>query len=90
MARTAPHTETQTQEHRIMNAADHCSARNAGFELRFASLFNEGRGLVFPCDAKGRVDVDALPDRARSNFVRARTLVGREFAMPMLLPHASS
>ncbi len=25
------------------------------FELRFESLFNPGRGLAFPCDARGQV-----------------------------------
>jgi hypothetical protein len=27
------------------------------FELRFDSLFKEGRGFAFPCDAKGQVAV---------------------------------
>jgi hypothetical protein len=52
------------------------------FELRFKSLFNEGRGLSFPCDANGRVDMDALTERARDNYLYARTVVGREFASP--------
>lgn len=56
--------------------------RIEGFELRFASLFHEGRGLAFPCDAAGRVDLDILSERARSNYFYARTVVGREFATP--------
>jgi hypothetical protein len=52
------------------------------FELRFQSLFNEGRGLAFPCDDLGKVDIDRLPDRARNNYLFARTLIGREFASP--------
>ena len=52
------------------------------FELRFASLFNEGRGLAFPCDDAGRVDLDRLSDRARINYFLARTAIGREFACP--------
>jgi len=52
------------------------------FELRFQSLFNEGRALAFPCDAQGHVDMDALSDRARDNYLYARTVVGREFATP--------
>lgn len=58
------------------------SPRTEAFELRFASLFHEGRGLAFPCDAAGRVDLDRLSDRARSNYFFARTVIGREFATP--------
>lgn len=54
----------------------------SGYELRFRSLFNEGRGYSFPCDASGHVDIDALSDRARGNYFFARTVIGREFAMP--------
>ncbi len=50
--------------------------------LRFRSLFNEGRGLVFPCDGQGRVDMNALSERALGNYLYARTVVGREFAAP--------
>ena len=35
----------------------------AGFELRYQSLFNPGRALAFPCDAEGRVNMDALECR---------------------------
>ena len=55
----------------------------AAFELRFTSLFNAGRALAFPCDAAGRVDLDALSERARSNYFYARA-VGREFARHVL------
>ena len=30
------------------------------YELRFQSLFHEGRALAFPCDSEGHVDLDAL------------------------------
>jgi len=56
------------------------------FELRFQSLFNEGRALAFPCDADGHVDMDALSERARDNYLYARTVVGREFATPAVQP----
>jgi len=56
------------------------------FELRFQSLFNEGRALAFPCDAAGHVDMDALSERARDNYLYARTVVGREFATPAVQP----
>lgn len=58
------------------------------YELRFRSLFDEGRGLAFPCDAAGHVDVDALTERARHNYFFARTLIGRDYAAPAVLPRA--
>ena len=54
----------------------------AAFELRFDSLFVEGRGLAFPCDALGRVLIDALSERARNNYFYARAVVGREYRTP--------
>ncbi len=61
------------------------TSASAGFELRFRSLFNEGRGLAFPCDAAGHVDLDGLSEHARNNYFYARTLIGRDFAMPAVL-----
>lgn len=62
------------------------SAIEAQFQLRFQSLFNEGRALVFPCDQAGHVDMDALSERARHNYLYARTVIGREFATPAVIP----
>lgn len=56
----------------------------SSFVVRFESLFDGGRALVFPCDAHGRVDLDALPPRARSNYLYARALVGRDFVLPQV------
>jgi hypothetical protein len=56
------------------------------FELRFRSLFNAGHGLAFPCDAAGHVDLDALSERARTNYFYARAAMGREFAFPAVVP----
>ena len=55
---------------------------DAQFEVRFPSLFQEGRGFAFPCDPAGRVDLDALSERGRCNYLFARAMVGREFATP--------
>lgn len=57
-------------------------------ELRFQSLFNEGRGLAFPCDPQGHVALDALSERARVNYFYARHSIGREFALPAVLEAA--
>lgn len=56
------------------------------FEIRFESLFNSGRGLSFPCDHAGRVDIDALTERGRSNYFFARAMLGREYATPRVVP----
>ena len=68
----------------------HATASDAArYLLRFRSLFDEGRGYAFPCDALGRVDMDRLGELALNNYLYARTVVGREFATPAveLLPH---
>lgn len=61
-------------------------AARGTFELRFRSLFQEGRALAFTCDADGRIDLDRLSDRSRERYLYARALVGREFAQPEVLP----
>ncbi|WP_372525268.1 hypothetical protein [Piscinibacter sp.] len=57
----------------------------AGYEVRFQSLFHEGRALSFPCDPRGHVDMDALTPQARGNYLFARAMVGREYAAPAVL-----
>jgi hypothetical protein len=59
---------------------------STAFELRFQSLFHEGRGLAFPCDAAGHVNLDTLTERARCNYFLARSVIGRDFAHPAVLP----
>ena len=56
----------------------------SGFEVRFQSLFNEGRGLAFPCDCNGHVDLDRVSERARNSYLFARAMIGREYAMPQV------
>ena len=54
-------------------------------ELRFRSLFDPNRGLAFPCDDNGRVDVRALSQPACANYVLARASVGRDFCEPIVV-----
>ena len=54
----------------------------AHYELRFQSLFDEGRAFAFSCDEAGHVDIDTLSTQARLNYFYARTVIGREVAMP--------
>jgi hypothetical protein len=58
--------------------------RHEGAELRFMSRSIRGRSLAFPCDAAGRVDIDALNDRERNNYLFARALMGRDYAFPVV------
>jgi hypothetical protein len=66
---TIMHTDASTQQTHI-------------YMVRFESLFREGRGMEFPCDAVGHVNLDELSDRVRSNYLFARVMVGREYAVP--------
>jgi hypothetical protein len=66
--------------------AMHAIASSSRFEIRFESLFVEGRGLAFPCSEDGRVDMDALTERSRSNYLFARAMLGREYATPRVVP----
>jgi hypothetical protein len=59
---------------------------NASYEIRFQSLFHEGRALSFPCDEQGQVALDSLSDRARDNYLYVRAVIGREYAYPMVRP----
>jgi len=59
---------------------------NTPCQLRFESLFDPDRGLAFPCNALGHVELDALSDTARCNYFYARAVVGREFALPVVVP----
>jgi hypothetical protein len=56
------------------------------FELRFESLFKAGSGYSFRCDAQGKVELDQMSHRCRTNYLYARAMVGHEFAMPLVIP----
>jgi hypothetical protein len=48
---------------------------HAHYELRFQSLFEEGRAFAFSCDEAGHVDIDTLSTQARLNYFYARTVI---------------
>jgi hypothetical protein len=54
------------------------------YELRFTGLFDRGRGYAFPCDAQGHVDIDALSERERANYLFARAVVGTLLSAPLV------
>jgi hypothetical protein len=69
-----------------MNSSKFAPFESARYEIRFQSLFHSGRGVSFPCDAQGRVQLEALSERARMFYRRAQELVGREYATPAVIP----
>ena len=54
------------------------------YELRFRPVFGDRGALAFPCDAGGQVDLDSMTDKTRIAYLYARTVVGREFFMPVV------
>jgi hypothetical protein len=72
-----------------MYAAISPSISQPAFELRFPSLCNAGRALSFPCDASGAVALDGLSERARTNYLYARAMMGRDYGWPSVLASVS-
>ena len=61
------------------------SGSNSAFELRFRHLFRPGRAFAFPCDAEGKVNLDAMSERCRNSYFYVRTVVGSEVDVPRVL-----
>lgn len=60
------------------------------YEVCFQSLYHEGPTLCFPCDPMGRVDMDTLSAMGIENYLYARAMVGRQYALPAIVvtqPH---
>ena len=57
-----------------------------GYELRFVSLFHPGRAFAFPCDAQGRMALEAMSMLARASYLRVLARVGCELAAPIVVP----
>ena len=58
------------------------------YEIRFQSLYQEGRALSFPCDERGQVQLDSMSERARENYLYARAMVGFDLQHPEVLSAA--
>lgn len=56
-----------------------------GFRLCYRASHG-GLSLSFPCDITGRVHIHALDARDTANYLLARTLVGRDFDVAIVLP----
>lgn len=68
-----------------MNAVNPSNAPCLSHRVYFASLFHPGRALSFPCDRRGDVQLDGLSERARNNYFLARTTVGRDYSVPIVV-----
>lgn len=55
------------------------------YQLRFQAPSATEKVLVFPCDAQGRVDLNALDRRSLADYLYARALVGRRFLAPAVM-----
>ena len=53
--------------------------------LFFDGLFPAVHSLAFPCDQQGHVDMDEMSDRARENYLFARTVIGRDYYVPVVV-----
>jgi len=59
---------------------------HARWLLRFEALLQQGRSLAFPCDERGRVELDMLTERMRCDYFYARAFVGRAYEVPAIVP----
>lgn len=57
------------------------------FEVHFRSLLRPGVELAVPCDREGQVDLDGLSHHTKTEYLFARAMVGREYAIPTVRRH---
>lgn len=60
---------------------------HADFEIHYACLEHDECDLCFPCDSQGHVELDALSPQAAENYLFARAMVGRDYALPAVVAH---
>lgn len=68
-----------------MHALDCTTARRAACRLHFRPLRATSAGYAIPCDADGRVDLDALSAAERNDYLYARAVVGFELEPPTVV-----
>lgn len=73
-----------------MNHTPNDASAVGRFELWFRPLSKAAVAQHFRCDAAGRVDLNALSDHDRYEYLFARALVGRDFDRPVVLDDAGS
>ena len=56
------------------------------YEIYYRPLADTQSPLHFPCDGQGHVDLDGLSPEAVENYLFARAMVGRDYALPAVVP----
>jgi hypothetical protein len=56
------------------------------YEIHYRPLADTQSTLHFPCDVQGHVDLDELSPEAVENYLFARAMVGRDYALPAVVP----
>jgi len=69
-----------------MNTPTHSIQAQSAHFLMFAGLFPTPRTMSFPCDEQGHVDLDGLTRRALDNYLFARSTIGRDYDVPIVVP----
>ena len=90
LSREAATATAARTESAMTDAVNLSTTPRLSHQLYFASLFDPGRALSFPCDRSGEVQLDGLSERARSNYFFARTVVGRDYGTPIVIALESS
>lgn len=57
----------------------------AFYEIQYQSLADSQSDVRVPCDVQGHVDLDALSPHAVENYLFARAMVGRDYALPAVV-----
>lgn len=55
------------------------------YELHFAATHAGGHEYTFPCDEGGHVDLNALTEHDKVEYLFARAMVGRDLARPVVV-----
>ncbi len=55
------------------------------YEIYYRPLADTQSTLRFPCDVQGHVDLDELSPEAVENYLFARAMVGRDYALPAVV-----
>jgi len=78
------HSSPESRMHATQNLA--AQGASATHYLLFRALFESPRSLSFPCDAGGHVHLDGLSARALDNYLFARTAIGHDYSVPIVVP----
>ncbi len=69
----------------MLMATQALSSAEQHYELRFAATHPGGHEYAFPCDEGGHVDLNALTEHDKVEYLFARAMVGRDLARPVVV-----